>query len=101
MLERLIPDQEIEKLKNCIPQGQTPLWKYWPEFVEKYLRTGKSEVTVKGVRDGLRFAIRRLKIYTIEQLNDPRKVEDALFAYKKEEKIKNNTRPIAQFSTAE
>lgn len=91
MLEQLIPADEIKSLIRLIPHGETPVWEYWPEFVRKYLRTGKSEVTVKGVRDGLRFAIRQLKIFTIEKLNDPRLVEDLLFAYKEKNLIKNNT----------
>lgn len=91
MLAVLLHPHEIEELTQFIPVGEKPLWHYWPEFVQKYLRTGKSEVTVKGVRDGLRFAIRRLKIYTIEQLNRPSSVEDALFEYKEANHIKNNT----------
>lgn len=91
MLEVLLPQEEIEKFSKTIPEKERPIWKYWPEFVEKYLRTGKSQVTVKNVRDGLRFAIRQLKLLTIEQLNTPRLVEDALFDYKNKHKIKNNT----------
>lgn len=73
------------------PIGQTPLWQYWEEFVEKYLRTGKSEVTVARVRDALRFATVQLHITTVEDMNTPRLVENALFAYKDKKHISNTT----------
>lgn len=89
-LFELLPQLEIDSITQ-IPLGETPVWQYWAEFVEKYLRTGKSEATVKNVKDVLKFVIRKLKIYTIEQLNTPRLVEDALFEYKGKYHISNNT----------
>lgn len=53
-LLELLPLEFINELLPKIPSHQTPLWMYWREFVEKYLRTGKSEVTVKNVKDVLR-----------------------------------------------
>lgn len=90
-LLEFLPKEELEVHEKELPPNDTPLWLYWPEFVEKYLRTGKSEVTVKGVRDGLRYAVRQLKIYSIQQLNNPRLVEEALFQYQARHHIKNNT----------
>lgn len=90
-LVELIPNNLIDELSLKIPHNQRPIWQYWLEFVEKYLRTGKSEITVKGVKDGLKFAIRRLNILSIEDLNDPRIIEEALFTYKEANHIKNST----------
>jgi len=87
----LFNEEELKKLSLKVPTSERPLWLYYAEFVEKHNRTGKSEVTIKGVKDGLRFAARRLGILTIEQLNNPRLVEDALFKYKETEHIKNST----------
>lgn len=91
MLTDLLSQQERETLTQSLPVGQIPLWQYWPEFVEKYLRTGKSEVTVSGVRDGLLFMMRKLNILTLEDFNNPRLFEDKLFAYKEEHHISANT----------
>lgn len=91
MIATLLSQQELEELIPKLPEKETPLWLYWSEFVEKYLRTGKSEVTVKGVKDGLLFAIRKLGILTIEQLNNPRITEEALHEYKKKIGIRNST----------
>jgi site-specific recombinase XerD len=86
----LLPQLEIDSIPQ-IPLGETPIWGHWFEFVWKYLRTGKSEATVKNVKDVLKFVIRKLKIYTIEQLNRPKLIEDLLFEYKKEHGISPNT----------
>lgn len=88
---QLLPDSECVIYLSRIPPGERPFTQYWPEFCEKYLRTGKSEVTVRGVKDALKFAIRQLDILTIEQLNSPRLVEEALFAYKAKTNIKDTT----------
>jgi len=91
MLQVLLPEAEIKAISQNIPANEVPVWYYWEEFVQKHLRTGKSETTVKNVRDALRLIIRRLDIFTIQQFNNPRLVEDALFSYMEENSIKHNT----------
>jgi len=91
MLQVLLSDEEIKAISQNVPVNEVPVWFYWSEFVQKHLRTGKSETTIKNVRDVLRLIIRKLGIYTIQQLNTPRLVEDALFSYREKHPIKNNT----------
>ncbi|MBD3330820.1 tyrosine-type recombinase/integrase [Candidatus Peregrinibacteria bacterium] len=81
-LWKLLPDSEIKSFKSKVPPNQKPLWFYWNEFVHKYLRTGKSEITVSNVRDALRFIIRNVSLYSIEQVNDHRTLEDFLHKVK-------------------
>lgn len=87
----LLQPEILQQFSLLVPESETPLWQYWDEFVEKYLRTGKSEVTVSRVRDSILFAMRQLNIVTIEAMNIPRLVENALFAYKAKNHISNTT----------
>ncbi|MFC1656083.1 tyrosine-type recombinase/integrase [Patescibacteria group bacterium] len=72
-------------------QSGTSLWTHWDEFVMKYLRTGRSNVTVKNVRDALKFITSNCGITTIEHCNNQRLLEDALFEMKKERHWSNVT----------
>lgn len=90
-LKQLLPIEELTRLELGIQNGETPLWRHWEEFVTKHLRTGKSEVTVLNVRDSLRFIIQNLNIHTIEQCNNPRLLEESLFASKEKRGFSNTT----------
>jgi site-specific recombinase XerD len=90
-LRKLLPNEDLEELQGLVSASETPIWKYWEEFIEKYLRTGKSPVTVRNVRDALRFVIRELSIYTIEDLNKRNYFEDALFEARDSRGFKNTT----------
>ncbi|MBI5753670.1 hypothetical protein HZA40_00820 [Candidatus Peregrinibacteria bacterium] len=90
-LKQLFETPRLEEFNKLVNPGETPLWQYWPEFVEKYLRTGKSAVTVARIRDLLRFVVKTLDLYSIEQINTPRIIEEKLFAYKNSTSISNTT----------
>lgn len=90
-LKKLFETPLLEEFSKHVNSGETPLWQYWPEFVEKYLRTGKSAVTVARVRDLLRFVIKTLGLYSIEQINNPKILEETLFTYKNSTHISNTT----------
>ncbi len=87
----LLSENELKIIAPLVKEGQTPLWTFWDEFTNKYLRSGKSEVTVKNVRDAFRFIIRRLDILTIDECNNARLLEDKLHEYKSAKGISNTT----------
>lgn len=68
-LKVLLPLEELEGFKKNVPEGETPLWLHWENFVNKYFIFGKSDYTVRNVRDSLRFIIRNIGTLTLEQLN--------------------------------
>lgn len=81
ILYQLLPPSYLKRF-DPIPVGDTALWRHWEEFVDHYLREGKSNVTVNRVRDTLRAVIRNVKLYTIEQCNNPTLLREALFKMK-------------------
>lgn len=90
-LTSLLSEEELEQYTKDIKEEETPLWKYWKEFVIDYLRSGYSEVTLQGVRDTVKFVIRRLNILSIEQCNSPKILKEALHTAKSERSWSNNT----------
>ncbi|MFC1647785.1 tyrosine-type recombinase/integrase [Patescibacteria group bacterium] len=70
---------------------KTPLLHYWEEFIMKYLRTGRSEVTVRHVLDSIKFIINHCRLNTIEDCNNPQLLEDKLFEVKDERHLSNVT----------
>lgn len=91
-LSRLpLTEQEIDALSKKAPHGQTPIWHYWEEFVERYLRTGKSEGTVKNVRDAITFVLRHTHLISIEEFNDQRLLGDALYKAMQERQFSHST----------
>ena len=91
-LYNLFPEEEfLEYTSEAQKKEGTPLWEYWKEFVTKYLRTGKSQNTVKNVRDTLRFIIRNIKLLTFEELNNTDLFEEAYYKVTQERKISNVT----------
>jgi site-specific recombinase XerD len=91
ILKQLLQKDELSLLKKMVKEGGTPLWQYWEEFVDHYLREGKSEVTVRNVRDTLRSVVRNLNILTIEDCNTPEILREALFKIKEERNWSNVT----------
>lgn len=87
----LLPVEEQQIVSLSLKSGQTPLWQHWEEFVEHYLREGKSEVTVGNVRDVLRYVTRNLNLLTVEQCNTPSILREALFKAKSERNWSNVT----------
>ncbi len=82
----------VERIQNpTVPRNETVIWKYWKEFVHKYLRTGRSEVTVRNVLDALLFIIRVCNIVTIEKCNSPKILEDTLFSIKEKRNLRSST----------
>lgn len=91
-LKVLLPCNEVEEVKKFISDGETPVWKYWEEFVDQSRRLGKSSVTVHSVRDGLRTLMRHLNIFTIEQFNQPKVLGGLLLDLQEKRKFSNSTR---------
>jgi site-specific recombinase XerD len=77
------PNEIVNLAVNQNPEG-TPLFHYWKEFERHYLREGKSEETIRNVRDVLRFISSKLGIDTIEACNTPKILREALFNAKEE-----------------
>lgn len=77
---KLFSPEEITELSKTIQKGCTPIWKYWDEFVECYLELGKSEVTVRRVRDTLRFLTREFGFYELEDFESARELRKKLMA---------------------
>ncbi|MCD6434806.1 MAG: site-specific integrase [Clostridiales bacterium] len=76
---------------NAVYKEKTSLWNYWDEFKTKYLRTGRSEVTVSNVFDALKFISNNCGIITIEDCNNQQLLEDALFEIKEKRHFSNVT----------
>ena len=86
----LLQPEILQSYTLHVPEFETPLWEHWDEFVEKYLRNGRSEVTVSRVKDALRFVM-KLGILTLEQMNNPRLLEETLYTYKSRGRMSNTT----------
>lgn len=80
-----------QTLPSLAQKNETPLMQYWEEFQIKYLRTGKSEVTVRHVLDAIKFIGKHLNISTIEDCNNARLLEDSLFEVKEKRNMSNTT----------
>lgn len=90
-LKNLLADDELNPLMAEVKEGHTPISLHWPEFVEKYLRTGKSEDTVKSVRDAIRMFLRRTTLRSVEDFNSSNILEDALYELKEEYQLSYST----------
>lgn len=86
----LLKEVEILEYESKISVG-TPIWQYWEEFASKRSRLGKSRVTLKSVRESIRYIIKYGKIYTIEDFNNSNKLEDILLNLKDGRSLKGST----------
>jgi integrase/recombinase XerC len=93
--DQYISDKSSENVKHIsviLPNKDgTPLSIYFEEFEKSYLRCGKSEVTVRGVKDVLKFMVKHTSIQTIEDCNDSNLLEDVLYEKKEEREWKGST----------
>lgn len=71
--------------------NKRPLLHYWDEFKHKYLRTDRSEVTVRNAFDALKFISSNCGITTIEDCNNQQLLENALFEIKEKRHFSNVT----------
>jgi site-specific recombinase XerD len=78
-LQSLLPDEMKAQLSSRVEPNHTPIWEHWEDFTIRYLRTGKSEGTVKNVRDAIKFILNHSQLVSIEDFNDQRNLEDALY----------------------
>lgn len=88
---KFLDDGELSAFELKVESGETALWKYWDEFADAYLKEGRSVVTVERVRDVLRFFVRRVGLYSIEQCNDRKSLYNLLFASKEQFRWSNVT----------
>jgi len=88
----LLNPEEINILEEDIPCYETPIWRYWEQYVVKTLILGKSPITVRGVRDTLNIIIRHTGLFTIEQINAPKALGEALLRLQIERNQKASTR---------
>jgi len=91
-LLRLLSPEEIIILEEDISTTETPIWHYWEQYVVKTLILGKSPITVKSVRDALNVVMRHTGLVTIEQLNAPSILDNALLKLQMERNHKASTR---------
>jgi len=90
-LKKILPDNELALTAKKVPAECTPLWFFWEEFVERYLALGKSQITVERVRDAFRLILRHTDLISIEDFNDPNKVEKTLLSLKETRKMSNSS----------
>ncbi len=69
-LLRFLPPDETALLEQEAPDGETPMWRHWEDYVVKTIALGKSPVTVKSVSDSAKFLVRHTGLITIEQINN-------------------------------
>lgn len=81
-ISTFLPPDTLKIHEEKVPVNETPLWKYWDTFQQRYLESGRSAITVNNARDALKFVIMRLGLVSIEQVNNSVILENALFAYK-------------------
>lgn len=81
-LKTLLPEEELKDLASKISTNDTPLWKHWVAFVECRERFGRSTSTLKSVRSTLKKVIREKEIYSLNDLNNKRRVQEALLELK-------------------
>ena len=91
-LLELIPKPELQELKPLAPEGETPIWQHWEEFVMQYHRLGRSLLTIRSVRDGIRVLIRNTRVCSIEQLNDPKLLTQITLDMQEKYGLQSNTR---------
>jgi len=91
-LFRLLTPEEINIFEQDMNSSETPIWKYWGEYVVKTLVLGKSANTIKSVRDGLNTIMRHTGILTIEHANKPGVLGDALLELQMRRGHKPSTR---------
>ncbi len=91
-LFNLLSDAEKHAFSEFLEPEQTPLWEYWDEFVNKSLMLGKSPITIKGVRDTVKFLIRHTGIVSVEMMNQPRVLDDQITRLQIEREFSLNTR---------
>lgn len=87
----LFSQEQIQDFQSLVPSGEIPLWQYWDAFQERYLESGRSPITVRNVRDAIKFVVMRLNLVSLEQINRSSVFEDALFGYRKSAGISNVT----------
>ncbi len=90
-LKQLLPEEELSELKSQIPKNETPLWKYWEEFVEDWIDYGKSQRTLESVRSFLRLLIRKTEFKTVEKCNQRKNLKILLKEMKKDRNLKGTT----------
>ncbi|MFN7160912.1 MAG: tyrosine-type recombinase/integrase [Candidatus Gracilibacteria bacterium] len=90
-LIQLFPQDEWDKYHVMVTQGQTPLWKYWEEYVTRQLDLGGSMQTLQNVRSTMQFIVRHMNIYSIEECNNQNTFEDRLIDVKKERRHSGST----------
>lgn len=88
----LLPKPETQELIPFVPEGETPIWIYWEEFVTQHYQLGRSLETVKSARHGIRVIIRRCGIYSIEQANNTKWLTQVTLDLQAQYDLKGNTR---------
>lgn len=69
-LKMLLSETEIKEIGLTPPEDQIPLWEHWADYVEERRHKGRSDDTIRGIRDTLRALIKRTELCTVEQIND-------------------------------
>jgi len=83
-LKTFLPKEELQTYLQLVPSGQTPLWKFWPDYVSRQITFEKSSATTRSVRDALRMIVRDCFICTLEKCNNRDIIENALLDLKEE-----------------
>jgi len=91
-LLRFLPPDEIASLEQDVPDGETPLWAYWEDYVIKTIALGKSPVTIQSVRDAAKFIVRHSGLVSIEQINTANALDRALLGLQVQRGQKPSTR---------
>lgn len=90
-LNCILPEEELNKIAEKIPPYETPLWKYWEEFIALSLDFWKSPITLQWVHGTMRFILRHSDLLSIESWQDTLKASKTLSNLRKDRGWSNVT----------
>lgn len=84
-LEDILPQNELKEITAQVEEGDTPLWKYWEEYVGEMRYLGRSDVSIQSVKDHLQRLLRHSELTSIERVST-KSIKDYLRAEKEKKK---------------
>ncbi len=90
-LAAFLPEEELIEAAKTVPEGDTPLWLHWIEYVQRQQTFNRSPGTTRSVRDALRIVVRRFKFTSIESCNNKNNIENALVKLRADRGLATNT----------
>lgn len=70
-LLKLLPEEELNEIVKKVKPSDTPLWKYWDEFINISLDFWKSTETLFSVKTTMKFFLRHTDLNSLESWDSP------------------------------